>query len=537
MSGSTPITSPYQIGRRTGGLDPDDLTNFLINEQGSTAYIQRVSGTPTGALVDPATGLVIALANSSVVPQAAQISQTTGLPIQIGRSTTPDQIAGLTCWFDASQPMYTAGYGAQVANLGDQIGVWPDRSGNLITLTPSATKPTFNPTGMNGKPTINFNGNSTFVTSTSILTSAFNTAMTVFVVSQALAGAGIKAILGFTGASNFLDQNDAAKTFGFNFNGLTPNLGVTSNYVNAAGVFAYVYNGTSQFMAYDRTINTNNGVFGNASAASGAASGGTSPVATTGTLGLSGPLTIGDTSSGGSTWPGQISEVIIYNAVLTPEQVREIYDYLSAKWGFSAKKTVVAMGNSRTSGTGSTGTATQVSSPAGTNYPSQLWAALGSTAWDVRTDAYPGRYLSQMIAETPTFGDLLWLPQASPKNIAVVWEVINTLTATGSSGACINQLVQFCKYQRAQGFKVVVCTEVPRTPTGVYAGLQADVNVVNAYIRANWGAFSDGLADLQADSRLQNYSNLTYFYTDNIHLTNAGYAVVAGIVQAAVLAL
>jgi hypothetical protein len=55
----------------------------------------------------------------------------------------------------------------------------------------------------------------------------------------------------------------------------------------------------------------------------------------------------------------------------------------------------------------------------------------------------------------------------------------------------------------------------------------------NADMRLNYKDYADGLADVAADKRLGDASDKTY-YTDGVHMTDAGYAAVAEIVEAAV---
>lgn len=434
-------------------------------------------------------------------------------------SITPDQIPGLKMWLDASQPMYTASYAAKVANGGDSIGIWPDRSGNGNFGTASGTFPTYSPSGMNGRPTINFNGNSKFVTP-SFLDSTYDTGMTIFVVSAASAGAANKVVLGTPSNRLYLQRNDSSKSSGFSLAGVSPAPSINP-YVNTIGIDALVYRATSFTYEYDRLFN----VVGTAPSSASASN---NIIAATGTLGLTGALTVGDTSSGGFAWPGSISEVLIWNTALTNEQYRMVYDYLAAKWGLNSKKFVLCAGNSLTSGTNSTGGPTQAVSVAGTNYPSALWKLLGANDYDVRTDAFPGRTTDQLISAMPNFSDLLWLPAASSKNICVVWEVTNTLATSASCGAAYDKIVAYCKARQARGYKVVVATCLPRL--GSYGGFAVDYLTINGLIRDNYLSFADGIADVASDSRLKDPTNLTYFAADQIHLTDAGYAIVAGII-------
>jgi lysophospholipase L1-like esterase len=73
-------------------------------------------------------------------------------------------------------------------------------------------------------------------------------------------------------------------------------------------------------------------------------------------------------------------------------------------------------------------------------------------------------------------------------------------------------------------------------PRGQSPTFSAARNALNAELRAHWKSFADGLADCAADSTIGPAgaeADPTY-YRDTVHLTAAGYAIVAGVVAAAV---
>jgi hypothetical protein len=80
----------------------------------------------------------------------------------------------------------------------------------------------------------------------------------------------------------------------------------------------------------------------------------------------------------------------------------------------------------------------------------------------------------------------------------------------------------------AAGFRTVACT--PFEPAG-------QLPACAGFVRAEYAAHADALVDLAADPRLSAPSNTTYYQYDGVHLTPAGYQVVADAVKAAVGAL
>lgn len=436
----------------------------------------------------------------------------------------PGDISGLTLWIDAQQPLYTASYAAQCSANGDQIGVVPDCSGAGVTLTVSATKPTFSPAGLNGHPCINFGGTS-YLTANTFFTAAYDTAMTIFVVSESTDTFGGQVVVATTGTTNFwFDLNTSTKQFGYTAAGLSGN--GTTYYLGDNGVHMFRYDGAA--VLYGR-----HGVFlaGGINSTCYAKS-----LARTGNLGLDGQtLGIAALPAGSSKFQGKMGEVLVYKAALTDDQCEQVMAYLAKKWSLN-KTLVVCGGDSITSGAGSTGGATQALSTTGSNYPGQLWGLLGSSAYDVRVDAYPGRIITQMLPESPLFVDTLQSQYAGDR-IYIMLGGTNTLQTYRSAGLFIQQYTRFCRDRRAEGYRVIAGTLINRADDGLYAGWGNDRSVVNEYIRDNWQDFADGVADFGAAAALADPTNTTYFDADKLHLKDAGYAVIAATANAAILAL
>lgn len=429
---------------------------------------------------------------------------------------TPATVQGLALWLDASDVMYTAGYAAKAANSGDVVGVWPDKSGNAIDLTVSGS-PTYSPDGLNGHPAVSFNGNSYF-SKAGFFTAEFDTAWTAFAVVKQSVGAGLGIIFGTPDVSPSLwhQVTDTTKQFALRMSGVTTESGRVFNYLNSAHVQMSHFDGAELTLQSDRFCAKNGSTTSNTSYAS---------LAATGTLGLAGlNIGIGALADGSYKYTGLIGELIIYKRALSTDERASVLKYLNRKWAFN-RRLIVAAGNSLTSGVGSSGTENQAVSPSGTNYPAQLWNKLGADTWDMRIDAYPGRNLVQMLAEN-SICDALAPNAATLQPVVLVWEIVNTLTQKKSAAAAIQMLQRYCLARRLAGAKVAVFTCLPTT-AAVYAGFESDRQVVNTFVRNNWVKFADALIDVAADPRLQNSADTTYFSGDKLHLTNAGYAVVA----------
>ena len=138
-----------------------------------------------------------------------------------------------------------------------------------------------------------------------------------------------------------------------------------------------------------------------------------------------------------------------------------------------------------------------------------------------------GQTTRMMAADAATEVDPLCDP-ARPANILVCWEGTNDLFVGGAppydARRAYLRLAAYCEARQRAGFRVVICTVLPR---GRSAAFYQARNALNAELRAHWRSFADALADVGAES------DVTY-YRDTVHLTAAGYAIVARVVAGAV---
>lgn len=204
-----------------------------------------------------------------------------------------------------------------------------------------------------------------------------------------------------------------------------------------------------------------------------------------------------------------------------------------------ANAVIVCDGNSLTYGH-------QASNPATTSYPARLQQAVPfSTNGTVVTNkGVNGQETQDMIDDAAADIDPLY--NASVKSIVVAWEVGNDIYYNGDATAAYNRFVEYCQDRQAAGWKVIAVTVPYRdhsdccggvTPAGDNdAAYTAKRLSVNASIVANWATFADGLADIADNANLSSY-NTTYFSADRIHLTDAGYQLVADLILPVILTL
>lgn len=231
----------------------------------------------------------------------------------------------------------------------------------------------------------------------------------------------------------------------------------------------------------------------------------------------------------GRRMAGIYGDVLAFSVEHTAAQRRAVEDFMLADHGTSLCRQVICDGNSLTAGSGAT---------AGNDYPSVLQALLGS-GYLVNNIGIGGQMTPDMAKRGPQYVDDIYGHRADT-SIYVAWECTNDSYFGASAVAVYQNYVNACLARREAGFSVVACTYLPRSNGGTPGTFAADRATVNALIRANWRSFADAFADIAGDTRIGDTgdeTNLTYYNADLCHMTDAGYAIVAGIVRTAMASL
>jgi lysophospholipase L1-like esterase len=173
--------------------------------------------------------------------------------------------------------------------------------------------------------------------------------------------------------------------------------------------------------------------------------------------------------------------------------------------------------------------------PAADMMPDQTMALLPGGLTMVNLGV-PGQTTGMMAADAAAQVDPLFSPQRDA-NVLVVWEGTNDL-AYGTSppldaAQAYRHLASYSTARRKAGFRVVVCTVLPREGSARFDAARSDLN---ERLRAGWRRFADALADVAADPAIgpAGAELDTTYYRDTVHLTPAGYGLVARRVAAAV---
>lgn len=165
-------------------------------------------------------------------------------------------------------------------------------------------------------------------------------------------------------------------------------------------------------------------------------------------------------------------------------------------------------------------------------YPSVVNAAI-THPHSFYNSGIGGENIAEMAAGTASYVDPYYKSNRA-HNICIPWAGTIELGTDGwTAQEAYDAYVDYCEARRAVGWQVVAVTALPRSESAAYYALRSTYNTL---IRDNYTDFADALADVAADTTIGedgDETNETY-YRDKLHMTAAGYVIVAGIVQTAI---
>lgn len=394
---------------------------------------------------------------------------------------------------------------------GTRVDEWVDANGSgrsvaTSTILSTAYNPVFNSSLFGGKGGISFNGNEylespaafpelnwtrgfTFMMAGTFKSGFFAAADAVAIIC----GAGLGTRLGIgTAANSMFGLPLIPCVFGFSWDGF---------------VGSFILNG-EVYPVTQGGISPGSGAFGNLQIG--------------GIIGAAGGMAMD--VAGIQIWNEYQDESEIFNHWLRLQEQYGIENHTPPKYG------IVVDGNSLAVGYWSDGITTMWDGVKGIS---------GAAPLDMINVATGGLETPSMIDRAASLVDPLldkFVP--SKRRVLIVWEITNDLAnLTQTDTAAYNNIKAYCQARKAAGWKVVVCTCLPRTQTGINANFESYRLSVNSSINAN--AISEGWADAVADiggdatiGQTDDSNNTTYF-NDKIHLTAAGHAIAKDYITAA----
>ncbi len=236
---------------------------------------------------------------------------------------------------------------------------------------------------------------------------------------------------------------------------------------------------------------------------------------------------ISESYATGATKEGDLFDVLIFNRKLNSTEMGQLWTWAQSKLQiqtYSTSAQIAFVGDSLTLGWSG---GTLPASGGAFNYPQQVMAALPKKTpntiryYNVSTG---GETINNFPAMTNLYSG------SFTKNIAVVWGGTNDLFGGASAATVISRWQTYCNTLKTAGWHVIMLTIPKRTSGGTPGAYAADSITVNNDIIANYATYANDYIDIRADSRLNDSTNTTYV-VDGIHLTLAGYSVVAELVR------
>ena len=221
-----------------------------------------------------------------------------------------------------------------------------------------------------------------------------------------------------------------------------------------------------------------------------------------------GPFCLGNNvlwRNGYAQFGGYIAEVLIYKRGLSLAECQAVNRYLQVKYGLTGRQ-IVLEGHSQFN----------------TLVP-QLEKRL--PGWAVTNAAIGGMAMHVWVGQTKKFAAAL---RTGVENIIIVAGGDNTIGSNeGQVALAEANYKTWALTMRAMGWKTIVSTTPPRTPNAATPLYAAHREKLNAWLRANYKTFADGLYDIDVIPVLADTKNPKYYKPDGVHLTLAGYELTA----------
>lgn len=224
---------------------------------------------------------------------------------------SPTSLSGLAWWLKADA----------ITGLsnGDAIATWADSSGNgrNATQTDAARRPTFTLLGLNGKPTVRFNGTSHLMNTSYAPTLGDFTLFMVFRPLGVQSGAAARIIDKDYINGCWLGSNSSGATNSWG-GGVQQSAAPFGMFLNLSNSNAHILCSTRSGTAYT-LFGDGNTVSANATVSSSNMS--------------ANPFAIGAVVSNVGHYLGDIAEMVLFSRALTSEERGSMNTYLGGRWG------------------------------------------------------------------------------------------------------------------------------------------------------------------------------------------------------------
>jgi len=230
----------------------------------------------------------------------------------------PQSVSGCCVWLDAADPV---SFNSGGITNGTTITQWNDKSGVGQSITVAGT-PVWNSTTLNSSPSVNLTNGRFSGVFTNTLSNFTYTAFIITSLNSYPTGGYPCLAFQNTPSGTFLRVLDYAGAFRY-YSFLTGGFGLsTTASLTTPFLWSTTYNGSTSGYLYYNGSNTANSTAASSPGCNAAYFYlGTEP---------------GDIP-GVNSWPGYVSEVIVYTSVLSTTQRQQVEGYLAQKWGLTSQ--------------------------------------------------------------------------------------------------------------------------------------------------------------------------------------------------------
>lgn len=167
------------------------------------------------------------------------------------------------------------------------------------------------------------------------------------------------------------------------------------------------------------------------------------------------------------------------------------------------------------------------------NYPTKLQDTLSASSYQIVNKGIGGQSIEQMNTRYPSTISILPIYK---KNVLIYWEGINSIMTSGNPHAdsIYREMKRYGLQARGTGKwdKIIVMTTLPFDTSNVW---NKSRDTLNGLLISHYAEFCDTVIDLCADANIGQWGDQlnTTFYTDKVHPTDAGQAIVMRMVYTA----
>lgn len=224
---------------------------------------------------------------------------------------------------------------------------------------------------------------------------------------------------------------------------------------------------------------------------------------------------------------GEVYEFGLLDRILTSQEITDLEAYVQSRYGaWPDYGNLHVIGDSLTEGQGAVSFM---------NWPQIIDDNLRGDGWQVINEGAAAKTLAQYAAAAAKSAG--GFRSGFTKNVAVCFAGTNDLGGGSNATTVLGSLNTWATAMQAAGYYTIACTIVARDDAAWSGAKETERDSYNSTLLGAPGTYHcDAAVDVAGIAELADPTDTTYFQADKIHLKDASYALIAALVQTAVLA-